>query len=363
MYTNLRPAYKVNEVTTEWLEQALREARLINGDKITHLEYSACGTGQLADSYRFSISYDRPSSGPKTVVAKFPSEDPTSREFARANGFYKSEIEFYQTIRPGLDLSAPVALFAALDANECDFMLVMEDIGETRSVDQNAGCTPDDAANVVRQAAMLHAGSWGNKKLQQVPWLKSIGSAFVQVTENFSDITNMFRSNFGDVVSEECFQVAEKSLSASRAWIDVLQRPVCLWHSDFRADNLLFDAGNQNGLVTVLDWQTLGYGSGTIDMSHFLTLSLETEVRRQHEEGLVKEYHEALVSNGVEGYSLEECWQDYRVNSLYSLQSGIFAANQVKRTPRGDEMWRIWVERATVQVQDHDTIELLTRRR
>ncbi|GAC84659.1 hypothetical protein GP2_024_00860 [Gordonia paraffinivorans NBRC 108238] len=363
METQLRPVYTAGQVTGEWVTQALSSAGLISDEQVTDVQCVPCGTGQLADSYRLSLTYDRPTDAPPTVVAKFPSEDPTSREFARANGFYRSEIEFYRNLRSGLKLNAPHAIYAALDDNEVDFALLMEDIGAARSVDQNQGCSPDDAANVVRQAAMLHAGSWGQENLRQYPWLQSIVGAFVEVTKNFPEITELFRQNFGDLVREECFDEAEKSLAAAEAWIDVLQRPLCLWHSDFRADNILFDARGQQGLVTVLDWQTLGFGSGTIDISHFITLSLETEVRRTHERDLLKEYHDALVANGVENYSFDECLDDYRANSLYSLQSGIHAANQVKRPPRGDEMWRIWVERATAQVQDQETVKVLTSRR
>ena len=41
------------------------------------------GTGQMADSARVFLTYDRDDAGPATIVAKFPSHDPVSRATAR----------------------------------------------------------------------------------------------------------------------------------------------------------------------------------------------------------------------------------------------------------------------------------------
>lgn len=61
------------------------------------------------------------------------------------------------------------------------------------------------------------------------------------------------------------------------AWKAIFTAPQCLWHSDLRADNLLFDAQDGTVPVAVLDWQGVGYGAGTIDVAYFLATSLTTE--------------------------------------------------------------------------------------
>ena len=39
-----------------------------------------------------------PGSGPATLVGKFASPDPTSREFGGRSGYYRSEIGFYREL-------------------------------------------------------------------------------------------------------------------------------------------------------------------------------------------------------------------------------------------------------------------------
>ena len=56
------------------------------------MERVTCGTGQLADSYRFGLTYDALETGPATVMGKFPSEDPTSRAFGKQSGYSRTEI-------------------------------------------------------------------------------------------------------------------------------------------------------------------------------------------------------------------------------------------------------------------------------
>lgn len=55
---------------------------------------------------------------------------------------------------------------------------------------------------------------------------------------------------------------------------------------------------------------------GANDLAFFLGTNLEPEVRRRHEEALLRRYHAGLRQGGVNTalYSWERCWEDYRVN-------------------------------------------------
>src|SRR5205085_5326007 len=93
--TSLSPAapiVSVDGVDADWMTAVLAGAgQLASGASVVDLRREPCGTGQLGDSYRFSLTYDVPSAGPATVVGKFASEDATSREFGRSSGYYRSE--------------------------------------------------------------------------------------------------------------------------------------------------------------------------------------------------------------------------------------------------------------------------------
>lgn len=349
----------VQGVTEDWLDRVLCQAGCPVGGKVTGVSAKPCGTGQLGDSYRFFIEYDRAGAGPASLVGKFPSVDPSSREFGRSSGYYRSEILFYQQLAPALSLATPTATYAALAENETDFVLLMEDLAPARQVDQLIGCGADESARVLEQLAALHAGSWRRSDLAGQSWLQGPVGAFTQVTDNFADVIEGFAKIGSGLVSEADVSEAAKLLEFQDAWKRVFSQPQCLWHSDIRADNVLFDCNEGVQPVVLLDWQGVGYGRGTIDVAYWLGTSMPTEDRRQHERNLVQHYHQALCAHGVSDYDAEQCWNDYRLQAIHGLQVGVFGLGAVKRTERGDRMWKCWIERCAAQVRDLQSFEAL----
>jgi hypothetical protein len=235
----------------------------------------------------------------------------------------------------------------------------MADLAPARGVDQLIGCTADEAAAVVRQMAALHAGSWHDPQLSAEAWLKGTATSFAHVTDNFPQTIAGFREIARDLVPNDQIAAAARLNDHLDAWKSVFSRPRCLWHSDLRADNLLFDACDGKMPVAMLDWQGVGYGLGTIDLPYFLGTSLGTDVRRDCERDVVAEYHRALVAHGVQDYGADQCWDDYRVGALHGLQVGVFGLGAVKRSERGDQMWKSWIDRTSAQVADLDSYAAL----
>ena len=56
--------------------------------------------------------------------------------------------------------------------------------------------------------------------------------------------------------------------------------------------------------VTVVDWQTPSIGPAMRDASYFLCGGLSVEDRREHEEALVRAYHDELLAHGRHGLRL-----------------------------------------------------------
>ena len=69
-----------------------------------------------------------------------------------------------------------------------------------------------------------------------------------------------------------------------------------LLHGDIRADNLFFDGDR----LKVVDFQFASRGAGAADVAYLVSQGLPTEVRRGHDEALVREYLERLAEHGVE---------------------------------------------------------------
>lgn len=352
----------VDAVSADWLTRVLRARGLADGARVTSVAHATCGTGQLGDSYRFALAYDPPCAGPPTLVGKFASKDPTSREFGRNSGYYRSEVRFYLDLAPTLPISIPRALHAALADNHTDFTLLMEDLAPARQVDQLVGCDADESARVLEQAAAMHAATWRRADLEEPEWLRGPVGIFSHVSDCFADLIRRFPELCGDLVSDTDLREAEKLVPHVAAWKAVFSDPQCLWHSDLRADNVMFDAENGRRPVVLLDWQGVGFGRGTIDVAYWLGTSMTIDDRRAHERALVRHYHAALVRNGVHELSAEQCWEDYRLHAIHGLQVGVFGLGAVKRTERGDRMWKTWIERTAAQVRDLDSFAVLSGR-
>ena len=68
------------DVTPEWLTAALlRAGALASGARVVSFEHRPIGTGQMADTTRFVLTYDEAGAGPASVVGKFASADDQSR--------------------------------------------------------------------------------------------------------------------------------------------------------------------------------------------------------------------------------------------------------------------------------------------
>jgi hypothetical protein len=346
-------------VDAVWMTGALRGSGVLRNGRVTVIRREPCGTGQLADSYRFFLEYEPAGAGPATVVGKFPSTDLASRDFGRRSGYYRNEIRFYQDVAPDLPVVVPDPLFTALDDDHTGFVLLMSDLGPARAVDQLTGATADECAAVLEQVAALHAGSWHSEELAGVGWLSGTIASASAVTDGFSDVVAGFGDRYGDLIAEADVVEAAKLTTRQEAWKRTFSAPQCLWHTDLRADNVLFDVQGGRHRAALLDWQGVAFGRGSMDVAYFLGTSMTTDARRAHERALVAGYHAALRARGVQGYSAEDCWTDYRLGAIWALQSGIFGLGAVRRTPRGDAMWRSWIERAAAQTRDLDSFTAL----
>lgn len=353
--TAVEPASAPFGIEPTWLNRILAEVG-IDG-VVESVSTAPVGTGQVADSYRITVEYAS-GCGPTTMVGKFASRDAGSAKLGGAGGLYEREVRFYRDLAPHLDMATPRP-FAALMGADHAFTLLLEDLSPARSVDQLHGCTPAEARVALSQAAALHAGSWHAAELASQPWLRSMIDGLLHMTSRLPRIFERLEDS--RVFPSEHLDVARGLVRHAEPWRRTLERRTALWHQDFRLDNLLFSDTADGMEVAVLDWQTVCFGPSIGDVSLLLGTGLTSSERRANESDLVTGYHAALVERGVKGYSLEECWDGYRLMALHGVFAGIIGAGRVKRTERGDRMWQTWVERHLAQADDLGSWELLAR--
>ena len=128
-----------------------------------------------------------------------------------------------------------------------------------------------------------------------------------------------------------------------------------LLHGDIRADNLFFDGDH----LKVVDFQFASRGAGAADVAYLVSQGLPTEVRRGHDEALVREYLERLAEHGVSDYSFEEAWRHYRFAVAYLMVLPVITLNGWEALPeRSRALCLTLTDRAVATIDEIDALEV-----
>ena len=308
------------------------------------------GTGQMSQSHR--VVFSEGGGDPASVVVKLASDDPTSRATGIGMGAYLREISFYRNLAGQIGGPLPACHLAEYDPGEGFFTLVLEDLAGATQGDQVAGCSVEQARIALLALARIHAPVLGDVALGAADWLNQPNPLDQTL---LTQLLPGFLERYHDRIDPVHAEVCERFVPSIDGWVADRRPPLGLVHGDYRLDNLLFHDGD----CTVVDWQTVSWGPAMIDAAYFVGGGLPVEHRRAHEEELVRLYHEALLSHGVEGFAWEDCWEEYRRSSFHGILMTVAAAMVVVRTDRGDDMFMAWLERNAQQVLDLDALSLL----
>lgn len=353
---------RVADITPTWLTGALRAAGAITSGTVTSAEGQRVGMGQVAHCIRLTLEYDVEEPGaPRSLIAKIPSTDQVSRAAAAQEKSYAREVNIYREVVPTLDVTVPRCYFVDIDESGTEFMLLLEDLAPAEACDQLSGCSADQAGRAMDQLSALHASGWRKQHLQDNELLRIGIESWTRAATMMPDpLLAMFKERYDDLLAPQYMRVAEDFAANVDGFIRALGEPTTVMHGDFRLDNLLFGGRGGQVPLAVLDWQLVSLGPNMFDVAYFLGASLTTDLRREHERDLVQRYHQGLLARGIQGYSFDECWTDYRRFAFAGLLMAVAASVQVEQTERGDEMFITCAARHAQQILDHNAFELIT---
>lgn len=323
-------------ISANWLTDRLRAAGVIDDQAVIGISWVAIGTGQVGDSARLTLEYDRPGQGPATLAGKFPAADPTSRQTAATLGLYAKEVGFYRDLRQQAAIRVPIPYVAEVDEAGAEFILIFEDLGPARGGNQLASCSAADARAGVRQAAALHAPTWEKPGVVDLPWLQTPPEVVDHIRNLYDGAQAIFRERYKDTLEPEYMRICEELNAMRELWYGREPGPRCLMHGDFRLDNMLFDIHGGAEEIAVLDWQTVSVGNPLTDIGYFLGTGIGDPLRRAHEDELLDLYCAEMTVRGVP-LTRDAVWDDYVLGTIHGISTAVFSAAFVERTPRGDE--------------------------
>jgi hypothetical protein len=338
------------ELTDAWLSEVLCTDVRVRGTR-------RIGDGLVGMNIRLEMESD--GSVPASLIAKLPSDDPTSRATGIGLRNYEREVCFYQQIAPTVDIRVPQCFHAEWDAVSGDFVLLMEDLAPATQGNQITGCDIEQARVAVLELAKLHGPRWGDATLDEIEWLsRRTAEGSQQLAMLWAMFLPGFMNTFAGSLTTEAVSLIERFGDRIVGWIDERDPPITVTHGDYRLDNLMFAGASGGAPIAAVDWQTPGHGLGMTDVSYFLGAGPLPEQRRGIERSLIDEYGQALATYGVDADS-ETLWAQYRRDAYAGVVMTVVASQIVGVSERSEAMFTAMAERHTQHALDLDSESLL----
>jgi hypothetical protein len=347
-------------IDADWLTERLREAGHATA-RVRDFTSTRVGTGQIGKCIRFGLDVEGGSAQtPRSLIGKFPSDDPVSRQTGVLLRNFIKEVSFYRELDSRLTISTPRCYYAAIEGEGPEFALLLEDLAPAEQGDQLTGCSVEVARAAVVELVGLHAPSWCDQALRGIDWLGEPNETTAELVRALyrAQLPGFLQRYAGRLAPDEA-AIIERVADSKGPPFEILSDPFSLVHVDYRLDNLLIDSRTKPPRISVVDWQSITLGNPLADVAYFMGAGLLPDERRRAENDIVRAYHDALGRAGVENYPFERCWLDYRRGSFAGFAVTVVASMMVQQTERGDAMFVAMARRHSRHALDLGAEEFL----
>lgn len=292
----------VEALTADWLSEKL-------GYPVSSFEVELLGEGGglLGLVTRLHLTSE---GGPKSLIAKFPTQAEENRAVATTYDMYGREYRFYTQVAPSVPLRAPKCYHAEFDPTNSDFVFLIEDLQGYRIGDQVEGCTLEEAHQIIESMASLHRSTWQPDHITDIrrhdmPYQRE------GMIGGFQVGWPVCKEQFAECLTEESVAVGDNMPARVNQLLDdIHQGPLVIAHGDVRLDNIFFADDH----VALVDFQAVCKAAPEHDLAYFITQSVSDDIRNA--EDWVSVYHQHLTREGIE-YDLSTSRERYRKLAMY----------------------------------------------
>jgi Phosphotransferase enzyme family len=345
----------VDQITAEWLDQALFPPGSDGGVDSIQIEDTLWGTGTKA---LIRVRYSGEANGhdlPEGLVVKGCFNEVLRPVVGR---MVQNEAIFYRHYAPSLQMPLPSCFFAATEPERDQGVVILEDLRPQHVTFGQPGYpfTPDMMAEAVEHLASLHGTTWGGDFSNLGPGateglvMKDQRAAIVDWCSRSHWDRFIDRPQAAAMVGE--FRDPTRVLEGlRRKWQFDDQALNCLCHCDCHIKNMYLDGA---GKPRFIDWQIVTPMNWAHDFSLTLLSALTIEDRRAHERELLRHYLDALETHGGPRIDFDSAFLAY---TRESLQSVIWGLCPEEMQPERDVT--LMCERGMAAALDHDLFAAL----
>lgn len=339
-------------ITPRWLDDtlglragAIRSVRVVSEDS---------GTAARA---RIAVESEPDVDVPEFLFLKLTPANYLQRMMMQVFDLGANEVFFYQTLCAQVPVRIPHCHAALIDTRRGRNVIILEDLADSALFrDIRDPATAAQAEAVVDAMADQHAAFWGTDRFAGDLLSMTGRSAAANFLGNI--VRKRFLGNMKgqaadivpDAVKRQGTIFFERSADIDAMWA---AEPQTVLHGDTHLGNLFFE-GDEPGFI---DWQVARSGAGIRDVAYFASSSLDIDVRRSVERGLVERYVARLAEAGVE-VDFDRLWALYRAGATEFYTSAV-AASEAGERAQDPEVCRVGVERAAAACEDHDSFGVL----
>lgn len=332
----------LEQVTPEWLTAVLTRSGALTQGSVAGFDM-ADGWGNWSTSHSLSLHYSPDAEGeqPSRLFLKLVDADTGDGEY-----FGSSEVDYY--LHDYMDVpDAPLlrCYDGRYSAAIHRYHLLLEDVSATHQVACDQPPTLSYGQALAEVLAILHGRWWGAEGLAEANaalhdaahirrWV-AIGEPGVDhiVGRVASELQPRWPAAIRDIYAHHPQAMIRRSQDANG---------FTLFHGDAGCYNIMVP---REGIrpIYLIDRQPFDWGLttwlGVYDLAYAIALEWDVEARRQWEQPILRHYHQTLSQRGVEGYTWEQLWDDYRL----CLAMGVYIAVEYCRGQyREDTQW-VWL--------------------
>ena len=281
--------------------------------------------GDIAQCLRIVVQYIDDEEGcpfPRSMVLKMEYQKCQNGDskgvgidMTRAMRLYSREWTFYERVGRRIATRVP-RLYALLKTDEgVPFGAILEDLTCVPGMVAKRALSLQEGNVVIKELARLHSQFWNH-----IPdgIRRPVHKSFDEVQGCLEKRFRLFKDTLGEKLLSEDELHSARIILHHYPWIrqQMSMTPYTLCHGDVTTNNLFF-MSKMGDTPAFVDWQHAAASKGVSDVAYFVLSSFPLKDQAAVENQLVLAYHRSLQMNGVYGYSLKQCWLDYRMSMMF----------------------------------------------
>jgi hypothetical protein len=331
----------LEQVTPEWLTAVLTQNGALTQGRVTGFDM-ADGRGNWSTSGSLQLAYSPDAQGerPSRLFLKMVNADTGDGEY-----FGSSEVDYY--LRDYVDVpDAP--LLRCYDGRYSPtlrrYHLLLEDVSATHVVACDQPQTLEYGLALAEAFAILHGRWWGAAALAEA-------NALQHDADHIRRFVEIAEPGAGHIIGQLASELKPHWPAAIRdifahhpqAMVKRTQdlNGFTIMHGDAGCYNTMVPRQGERPLYLIdrqpFDW-SLTTWLGVYDLAYAIVFHGDMDAR-QWERPILQQYHQTLIHRGVQGYTWEQLWDDYRL----CVAMGVYIAVEYCRGGINQDTQWVWL--------------------